>query len=129
MRLKTPLMTLAAASLLLTGSAVPSVADVPTYRDKGAVPASASDRLKRAAAYAETPGKALSAPSGPVTARQVIIGNSRIMVISNVGRNSVRDITETARRQTGCSVSKNGTFRTIRKRSISPTGYAFFCTG
>jgi len=121
--------SLAVASALIIGSAVPAAADVPTYRHKSEIPATMSDRLKLAARYAETPGRTLSAPSGPVVARQVVIGNSKFIVVSNAGRNSVRDIATTVRRQTDCQVSRNANFRTIRSGGIAPSGYAMPCSG
>lgn len=120
---------LSAAAALLVGSALPVAADVPTYRHKSDVPASLSDRLKLAARYAETPGGTLRAASGPVVARQVVIGNTRFIVVSNAGRNSVRDIADATRRQTDCQVSRNASFRTIRSGGIVPTGYALPCSG
>jgi hypothetical protein len=71
----------------------------------------------------------LRAPSGPVEARQVVIGNSKFIVVSNTGRNSARDIAATVRRQTDCQVSRNANFRTIRSGGIVPTGYAMPCSG
>jgi len=123
------LAALSAAAALLVGSALPVAADVPTYRHKSDVPASMSDRLKLATRYAETPGGTLRAASGPVVARQVIIGNTRFIVVSNAGRNSVRDIADATRRQTDCQVSRNASFRTIRSGGIVPTGYALPCSG
>ncbi|MDJ1008815.1 MAG: hypothetical protein QNJ13_13445 [Paracoccaceae bacterium] len=126
---KATLATVIMAAALVVGSALPAAADVPTYRHKSDVPASMSDRLKLASRYVGTPGRTLRAPSGPVVARQVVIGNSRFIVFSNAGRNSVRDIAETARRYTDCSVARNASFRTIRTNSIVPTGYAMPCSG
>lgn len=121
--------SLALAAGLVVGTALPTSADVPTYRHKSEIPASQSERLKLAARYAETPGRALSAPSGPIMARQVVIGNSKFIVVSNAGRNSVRDITTVVRRQTDCMVSRNASFRTIRTGGIVPSGYAMPCSG
>lgn len=122
-----------AASLIATGAlvatATPATAEIPTYRDQGPVPGSISARLKRAAAYIDVPGATLRAPSGPVRARRVIIGNTAILVFTSTGRNSVRDIAETARSQTNCKVAANATFRTIRHNSIAPIGYALPCSG
>ena len=133
MRILRRLKVSAAATLVAFGAfvatATPVAADVPTYRDKGPVPASMSDRLKRAAAYIDTPGSTLRAPSGPVRARRVIVGNTAIMVFTSTGRNSPRAIAETARRQTACNVATNAKFRTIRHNSISPIGYAMPCSG
>jgi hypothetical protein len=129
MSLKAILASLALSLGLVVGSAAPVSADVPTYRHKSEVPASQSERLKLAARYVETPGRALSAPSGPIMARQVVIGRSKFIVVSNAGRNSVRDITTTVRRQTDCMVSRNASFRTIRTGGIVPTGYAMPCSG
>ena len=123
------LAALSTAAALLVGSALPVAADVPTYRHKSDAPASMSDRLKLAARYIETPGGTLRAASGPVVARQVLIGNSRFIVISNAGRNSVRDIADATRRQTDCQVSRNANFRTIRSGGVVPKGYALPCSG
>ena len=120
--------SLAVAATLVVGSVAPAAADVPTYRHKSAAPASMSDRLKLAARYAKTPGETLRAPSGPVVARQVVIGSSKFIVVSNTGRNSARDIATTVRRQTDCQVSRNANFRTIRSGGIVPTGYAMPCS-
>ncbi len=111
------------------GTAGPAAADVPTYRDNGPVPASMSERLKRASAYIDAPGTTLRAPSGPVRARRVIVGRTAIMVFTSTGRNSPRDIADTARRQTSCNVARNAKFRTIRHNSITPVGYAMPCAG
>lgn len=125
-----PLLAAAAtAAAFVLGSALPVSADVPSYRHKSDIPASQSDRMKLAAAYAETPGRTLRAPSGPVVARQVAIGNSRFIVFSNTGRNSARDIADTARRYTDCSVSRSAKFRTIRSAGIIPSGYVMPCSG
>lgn len=133
MRIVQRLKMLVAAGLVASGaiiaSATPAMADVPTYRDKGPVPASMSDRLKRASAYIDTPGSTLRAPSGPVRVRRVIVGDTAIMVFTSTGRNSPRAIADTARRQTACNVAANAKFRTIRHNSISPIGYAIPCSG
>ena len=127
------LKALFAASLIGFGAfvatATPAAADVPTYRDKGPVPSSMSERLKRAAAYIDTPGTTLRAPSGPVRVRRVIVGDTAIMVFTSTGRNSPRAIADTARRQTACKVAQNAKFRTIRHNSIAPIGYAMPCSG
>lgn len=121
--------SLAVAAALVVGSAVPATADVPTYRHKSDVPASMSDRLKLAARYIETPGRTLRAASGPVVARQVVIGNSRFIVVSNTGRNSVRDVADATPGNRSGPVSRNASFRTIRSGGIVPTGYALPCSG
>ncbi|MEL7026476.1 MAG: hypothetical protein AAGO57_04490 [Pseudomonadota bacterium] len=126
---KAIIASLAAAAALVVGSALPVSADVPTYRHKSDVPASFSERMKLAAKYVETPGSTLRATSGPIQARQVIIGSNRFMVISNVGRNSPRAVAEATRRQTSCYVSQNASFRTIRARGVVPIGYAMPCSG
>ena len=128
-RIKAILAAALIAGGTFVGTAGPAAADVPTYRDKGPVPSSMSERLKRASAYIDAPGGTLRAPSGPVRARRVIVGQTAIMVFTSTGRNSARDIADTARRQTGCNVARNAKFRTIRHNSITPVGYAMPCSG
>ena len=129
MSLKARFATLVAASALFVGSAVPVSADVPTYRHKSEIPASMSDRLKLATRYVDTPGRTIRAASGPVQARQVVIGSSRFIVVSQAGRNSPREIAEATRRQTDCQVSRRANFRAIRKGGVVPIGYAMPCSG
>ncbi len=128
-RIKAILAAALIAGGAFVGTAGPAAADVPTYRDNGPAPASMSERLKRAAAYIDAPGGTLRAPSGPVRARMVYVGGTPIIVFTSTGRNSPRDIADTARRQTGCNVARNAKFRTIRHNSIAPIGYAMPCSG